>query len=427
MLGQTVPAPTMRATVQLVAWIAVRLMRRPARKTPPELAPPARLALLETIRGYNALVQYRYLSIGGERTARGREAIIQSSYALLYATRIAERLSTTPELSRAYSVLSTLLSFIGAPSQARFYSVQARQIAKQVSDRHALFQALTIGQLHAFVRGHWDDIGASLHEAMVIGADLRMTHDCLLFEHALALVHLHQGRLTEATSRLHDVRARAQAHEDRLPELWAMATLAEIAFRRGEAAEAISLAEGSLVLAERHKIVDHNSHFQAHGLLAAAYLRQTQPDLAKRHMNKARLEADSGGYLSYSPQAGFSGVAEVLLAGVTQGDALARVALKAWLRRLRVMSFCRPILKPWAGILRARYDVVQGRRRMARHQARRAVEAADRLSLVYEAGVARTELAALLNPANPERRTLEQGAREIFERLGVKPIRYEAF
>ena len=69
--------------------------------------------------------------------------------------------------------------------------------------------------------------------------------------------------------------------------------------------------------------------------------------------------------------------------------------LRRWLRVLRVMAFCRPILTPWDLLFRAEWHRRRGRPRLARRRLRQAMNAADRMGLTYESALARAEFGRL--------------------------------
>ena len=200
------------------------------------------------------------------------------------------------ELSRAYSLLANVLALIGLRTRASGYSAHAQAIAERVGDRHALFRALTVGQLPAFVVGRWQEVERSLTRALVIGAELRVTNDCLVYETLLAYNDMNRGLLGGAEARLQVVRTRATQGRYVVPELWTLVALGEVAYRRGEFGDAIAFAEDSLALASKVGTVDQNSRFQAHGLLALAWLMPSSSSspvapLCRAARSRSRLTA----------------------------------------------------------------------------------------------------------------------------------------
>ncbi len=294
-------------------------------------------------------MQLLYLGSYTSEFGRKSDVSLLSGVATLRSVRAAEVAGPSPELSRTYALLANLVAMFRRSRLAAYYTAQGRAIAEAIGDRHSLFSALTIGQLPAFIRGGWQETASALEHALTLGAELRNVHDCLIYEGVLAYISFNQGRLGDSAVRFRAIRTRARKDDYLVPQLWAMVSLGEVAYREGRLNDAIECAEECLELANQTETVDQNSRFQAHGLLASAWLRKDGPERAQPHIDRAIAAADAGARLSYSPQFGFIGVAEVLFAiwergGERAGPAATR--LRRWLRVLRVMAFCRPILAP---------------------------------------------------------------------------------
>jgi hypothetical protein len=186
--------------------------------------------------------------------------------------------------------------------------------------------------------------------------------------------------------------------------------------------DAAALAEECLELASRTTTVDQNSRFQANGLLASAWLRMGELERALKHVDLAIAAAQTGARLSYTPQFGFIGVAETLLAACDRAGPDADQAaprLRRWLFSLRLIAFCRPILEPWDLLFRAVWSGRRGRRRQQRRGLRQAIKRADDMGLAYESAIARLELARALPLGAPDRRPALDEACVIFDRIGA--------
>ncbi len=401
LLGQRVPAATVGIAAELIRGITARLLWRPARTRRGSHSEIEQLGLLELTRAYDSFVQFLYLGMPGSDAGGSRrkgDVFLLSSVAVLRSLHAAEQAGPSAELSRTYSLFANLVALLRRQRLAAYYAEQGRAIAEEVGDLHALFCALTLGQLPAFIRGGWSEARPALERALTLGTELRNVHDCLIYEGVLAYIDFNQGRLDEALSRFRDIRARAQRDDYLVPQLWSMISAGEVAFRQGRLDDAIAAADECLELASRTNAVDQNSRFQAHGLLASAWLRKEGPDRARRHMDMAVAAAESGARLSYSPQFGFIGVSEVLFALWDRGGdqaTTAMIQLRRWLRVLRVIAFCRPFLAPWDLFFRAEWNRRRGRSRVAQRRLRQSMQAADRMGLSYESGLARAEFARL--------------------------------
>jgi class 3 adenylate cyclase len=427
LLGHRVPSATLGCRTEFLQGIAARLMWRRPETRRHSCSETEQLALLELTRAYDTFVQFLYLGLpnSGSQPPRKGDVFLLSGVATLRSLRAAELAGPSPELSRTYSLFANLVALFRRPNLAAYYAAQGRAVAEEVGDRHALFCALTIGQLPVFIRGGWQEAASALEQALTLGAELRNVHECLIYEGLLAHISFNQGRLDDALARFRNIRTRAQRGDHLVPELWAMISMGEVAFRLGRLNDAIARAEECLDLANRTETVDQNSRFQAHGLLASAWLRKEGPDRAQLHIDRAIVAAESGARLSYSPQFGFIGVAEVLFAVWDRGGEEAKPAairLRRWLRVLRLMAFCRPILAPWDLLFRASWNRRRGRPRLAMRRLRQAIRLADQMSLPYESGFARAELARLLRRDDPNRSALLEQACTIFDTIGATEL-----
>lgn len=431
-LGQQLPPgrPHLRLRVEFARGLIARLVFNPPAIRTTACDPRARLALLELARSYDTLVDYLYLRRARDagRNASGLESMVRSIVAVLRSVRAAELAGPCEELSQAYSFLANVVAMFRRDHVASYYANQARAIASQVGGDYALFRALTTGQMPAFIRGRWEESAAALEQAQKIAAELQIVHQGLIYECTLGLVHLNEGRLDTALARFRDVRRRAEQEQALVPQLWAMASMAEVAFRQGRVDETILHADDALELAEQTNTPDQNARFQAHGLLASAWLRREGPERAGPHITKAIAAAEAGASLSFSAQSGFAGVAEGLFAQLEGGPRSTDAAdrLRRWLRLMRVMAFCRPILEPWSLIFHASWRRAHGRHRSAIRRLRRAVQLAERMSLPYETGYARLEWARLLSPGDSGRAALLAEAIGTFERIGAAGLLSEA-
>lgn len=400
LLGHTVPSATMTCRAEFFRGITARLLWRPSKARRHSHSETEQLGLLELTRAYDSFVQFLYLGLPGSNSDAPRkgDVFFLSGVAVLRSLRAAELAGPSAELSRTYSLFANLVALFRRQSLATYYAAQGRAVAEEVGDRHALFCALTLGQLPAFIRGGWLEAAPALEQALTLGAEMRNVHDCLIYDGVLAYISFNQGRLEEALGRFRSILTRAQRDDYLVPQLWSMISMGEVAFRQGRLDDAIAAANECLELANRTNTVDQNSRFQAHGLLASAWLRKEGLDRARRHIDLAAAAAESGARLSYSPQFGFVGVAEVLFAlwdhGGDQAEP-AMIRLRRWLRVLRVMAFCRPILEPWDLLFRAEWNRRHGRPRVALRRLRQAMKAADRMGLTHESALARAEFGRL--------------------------------
>src|SRR5262249_44257422 len=161
----------------------------------------------------------------------GRPRTNQSLIAVVSALRSAalgEQVGLSGELSRGYSMMANLIALFGRPRLALQYADRARDVAVAANDKQALFRALSIGQLPAFVFGRWGEAEERLNEGLLLGMSLRNLHETLIAECTLGHIDLHRDRLDEALRRFDGIAARAREAAFILPELWAMAGVAHV-------------------------------------------------------------------------------------------------------------------------------------------------------------------------------------------------------
>jgi class 3 adenylate cyclase/tetratricopeptide (TPR) repeat protein len=422
LVGKALPSPTVKDRLEFLVAVMRRLLLPPPAIHRVALTRRDQLALLETARGYDDFVRLLYLGVPLRKgtTIPAGEVTFLSGLALLRGARAAERVGPCAELSRAYSLVANIVAMFRRPTLASAYVARARSIAEKVGDRHAQFRALTFGPLTSFILGNWSEATADLKQGLALGEELRATHECLISAHTLAFVSLNNGQLDEAVRQFTDINRRARADDDVVPQLWALASLGEVAFRQGDLGQARAHAEASIALADRTKVVDQNGRFQAHGLLAAISVRRGEFERARLHATAAIAAAHAGARLSYAPQAGFFGVADTLFALADQGSSqVTRGEIKRWLRSLQVVAFCRPIMTPWHHLFRAQWHVRRKRSWSARRHLRRGMAAADRMRLPYEAAMIRLELARLLPTDSVDSRRLLEQARVGLEGMGA--------
>jgi class 3 adenylate cyclase len=396
-LGRSMPTDDWKSKLEVLQGLTLRLVRSP------RIVPKSgRSALdvdarLETMRLYDSVVQLLYLgqTSGGDRI--DNTAMI-STTALLRSAALGEKSGPCAELSCAYSMLANLVALFRRRKLALDYAERARLLALEVDDKQALFRALTMGQLPAFIFGRWSDAERRLREAIVLGAALRNTYEMLIGECTLAYIAFHRGQLDDAFAGFASIERRARDAGFVLPVLWAHAGMAEVQLRQDRVSDAIGSALACLGIAAERHAVDQNSRFQVHGVLASAYVRRGEHENALAQVEPAARAALAGAQLSFTAQAGFVGVIDALLAArasraieVSDGDA----RLRRWLRRFRAAAFCRPILEPSCLQCRAAWNRHLGRMRRARRQLLASIHLAERLGMPHEARRGRQTVADL--------------------------------
>jgi hypothetical protein len=396
-LGRSMPADDWKGRLEALRGLTVRLVSAPHVRQETRPSAPRDVAGLEAMRLYDSVVQLLYLGQAAGDDGRSNTALL-STVALLRSAALGETAGPCGELSSCYSMVANMVAMLGRRTLAMQYAERARQLALDVEDKQALFRALTLGQLPAFIFGRWDDAENRLREGIVLGASLRNVHESLISECTLAYVSFHRGLLEDAFARFAAIENRARDAGFVLPRLWANAGMSEVRLRQDRLPEAIATADACLRLASERNAVDQNSLFQAHGVLASARSRQGEYAQALAAVEPAMRAAAAGAQLSFAAQAGFVGVAEALFAACASGaidadDGEAR--LRRWLWRFRAAAFCRPILEPWSLHFRAAWNRRKGHPRRAKRQLMQSIRIAEGLGMPHEASRGRLALAEL--------------------------------
>lgn len=407
-IGRSMPADNWKCRLEVARGVAARLASRP-REHKGGKREPQDPVQLEAMRLYDSVVQLLYIGQSAGTGSSSNTAVL-SVAALLRAAALGEIAGPSGELSCAYAMVSNLVAMLGRPKLALHYAERARQLALDVNDKQALFRALTIGQLPAFIYGRWEDAETRLREGVALGETLRNLHESLIGEITLGHINFHRGQLDEAAAQFAAVEARAQDAGLLLPELWASAGRAEVQLRQNRLADAIATAAGCLRVGDDRKSSDQNSRFQAHGVLASARSRLGEHEQALAHVEQATQAAAAGAQLSFAAQSGFVGVTEALLtacavrrtngwgspgsSGSVDGHDPER-RLREWLRRFQAVAFCRPILQPWSLYFRAGWNRHHKRPGRARRQLLKSIQLADSLRMPHEAALARQALTDL--------------------------------
>jgi class 3 adenylate cyclase/tetratricopeptide (TPR) repeat protein len=395
LVGRSMPSSGWIGRAEAVGRIVRRLVmpiRQPRRD---DIAPDP--ADLEAARLYDGLIQSMYL--GQSKSADGAgTSMLPSWIAVLRLGSLGERIGPSNELSCAYSLLANLFAVFHLHRSSLHYADLARAVAEQVDDKQALFRALTIGQLPAFTFGRWHDAERHLEEGQILGARLQNRNQALVSGCTLAFISFHRGRLTDAMTRFDAIHRGAEEAGQVLPQLWALGGMSEVLLREGRQEEALDMAERCLRLATERKATDQNCRFQAHGVIASVRARRNELDRAVAEVGPAFDAAASGANLSYSPQAGFCGVAEALFAARDAGGAdvpAIDARLKRWLLQMRAVAFARPLLEPSSLYYRALWSQRHGRRATARRRFLKSIRVAERFGMPYELTLAQQALARL--------------------------------
>jgi tetratricopeptide (TPR) repeat protein len=394
---------------RLVAAIA----RRPRLPKPCVLEGREKRVAMETVQALGRL--------GASADPRGES--IEGLYLLLRSRSVAARLGPGAELALANMNIANIAAFAHRNGVARAYADQAVEMAEASGDVATLGAALCRGHLYNVAIPNFD-VMATLERGLAI---LEEVGDHYLWEEGSAVMGrllLSSGDLDGSLARSRAVLARARTTGAVVHQLWSLAAIAEVQLRQGQLDDAIATAQETLALSRSSGSPEPNGPFQAIGALASAWLRRhgVPPEPALLEAGHAALEA--GGWLSYTPQAGFAGLIEARFALIDAGKGNAaehEKRLGQLARQLRRAAFARPAVRLTRRWFAAELDWRRGRGRGRRavKGLRTALTTAEAMRVPFEAAVLRVALAQRLGAESPERRALLDAADEAFAHLGA--------
>ncbi len=407
-LGFPVPGTRGALLRGMLPRLLVAIARRPKLPKPAALGPRDQRVAMETVKALNRL--------GASAYPRGET--IEGLYLLLRSRAVAARLGPGADLALANMNIANIAAFVRRIDVARAYAAQAVETAEASGDLATLGAALCRG--HLFNVAIPDFAAAEPIERGL--AILEEVGDHYLWEEGcsvLARLLLSSGDLEGSLARSRAVLARARTTGAIVHQLWSLAAIAEVQLRQGQLDDAIATAQETLALSKRSGSPDPNGPLQAVGALASAWLRRhgAPPEPAVLQAGYAALEA--GGWLSYAPQGGFTGLIEAHFASVDAGRGDAAGHERALARQLARAAFARPVVGPVRRWFAAECDWRRGRQRRALGGFRAALAATEAKQLPFEAAVLRVQLARRLPADAPERRTLVDAAVASFARLGA--------
>jgi class 3 adenylate cyclase len=384
---------------------------------PPSLPKPSTLAgrekrvATETVQALGRL--------GASAYPRGES--LEGLYLLLRSRSIAARLGPGTELALANMNIANIAAFVRRNGVADALAQQAIEMAEASGDIAALGAALCRGQLYNVAIPNFDVV-PSIERGLAL---LEEVGDHYLWgegSSVMARLLLLSGDLDGSLARSRAVLARARTTGAIVHQLWSLAAIADVQLRQGQLDDAIATGQETIEVSKSSGSPDPNGPFQAIGVLASAWLRRhgVPPETATLEAGLAALEA--GGWLSYTPQAGFIGLIEARFALMEagKGDAAEHEKVLATIgRQLRRAAFTRPAVSQTKHWFTAELDWRRGRERRALKGFRKTLATAEAMRLPLEAATSRVALARRLASESPERRELLDAAVESFAELGA--------
>jgi tetratricopeptide (TPR) repeat protein len=265
----------------------------------------------------------------------------------LRALRAASQLGPSPELARILGNLSISAALIPFHPLARYLGGHARRIAVQIADEPALAWVTQLDGVYRAGLGQWEPAVASLESAL---ADWHRIGHRRRWEECFTLLGMaaYQAGDRERAARLRG-ELRAAGAASRSPQTigWALIGLAEDSLARGQPAAAREQLREALDLGPAIRRVEE---IWARGLLARAHLGEGEPESARTEAELALTLAAGTVPTAFYTIEGYAGIAEVLLAVLTDprvpavaaAGRSARLSVRALRRFARVFPIAAP-------------------------------------------------------------------------------------
>ncbi|AUX43989.1 protein kinase [Sorangium cellulosum] len=413
LLDEPMPARAWHLALSFAGQVLTQVRHRVAPPRPAGLAPEGRAVLLEAARAYDLLVPVSYYVTGD---------LLRILYATLANLNLAERAGPSPELGLAYGSAHLTVGLIPWFSLAETYGRKAHEVLAGVADPAVRSWVYVLAGGYASGVGRWDvafDLGAkALEMAKELGFPRRIeeaqgvigTARCLHGDFALA---------RDMSQRTYDSGRRG----DPQTQVWGAAGVAQACLHLGQWERALAAAQEAEALLSQK--LGRPEQIIALGVLSLAHLRGGDARRARAAAERGLAVICEGKPISFYCIIAYNCVAEVFLElweGAAAGEraALARGAERACVEVERSAQVF-PVQRPRAFWLRGQYEALSGRTRRARRLWERSVEAARRLDLAYDEGIAELALARSMARGEPARLARARRAAELLSRGRAAP------
>ena len=368
-----------------------------------------------------------------QRTAHIRERLAERHFFLneslavldetLSALNLAERGGAATETISGYSALGLGLGMSGLRRVGRYYCARALRVADEMGNLPVIARAHLLAAVFGYGMGEWEFTERSARHALKLYrqlGDRSRWHAPLTI---LAFSSILRGDLSTAGQLLSELETMISAESTYQAKAWQAAAIVlfNLMSNMTEADQLRrlnALTQARLVRADRLLCL---------GILSSAFLQRQQPreafDAAERGLAVLReVDVVWGSYVY-----GVVGIAEVLLARWAEEKDRGDVGSYA---RSQALLACRhaaratrmsPVCRPQALLILGRAELLSGRPVKAQRLWRDAAQAAKKLQMPRELGLALYEIGRTKSHDDPERLSNLVKAADIFEGVGVQP------
>lgn len=366
--------------------------------------------VLELHRTYERLGRVHYVMMD----------LVPLVYIAIHRLNLAERAGPPSELGRTYASAGVLtMNFSYA--LARFYLDQARKIAQDEASLSTQAWLDLLSSLYHISLGQWTQAQAALEQGQALYVQLGDQRSWGDSQMMLGWIAYFQGNFSLGLKLFADLYPQASDSNNIEQQGWALNGQALNLLRWGRTDETVALLESATPLFKQ-MVTASAGQFIHYGLLAKAYLRQGQVQLAGQAAETvARLMAQTTFNVAFDGEA-YTGAAEVYLAlwessrDLAAAKALAKSARQAC-KALRRFADRFPIGRPSAWLWQGKYDWLNHQPRQAYQAWQKSLAQAQKLAMPYDEGLAHYEIGQHLPTDDPSRPDHLCRARDIFHQL----------
>ena len=403
-LGTHLPATRGQWAMQLLRELPVQIRHRFG---------GARVPALEEDRARSAEAAYALHQLA-ERAYYGFDALAMVG-ASLWSVNHAE--SGGVKVAQPYGMLGLTLGLSKLRGLARRYFALARDAAESTADDLGLGLTLIAESSWYLGEGDWAPALRLTVEAAVVA---RRTNDQKNLGKAETLrghVAYYTGSFAESAQIYGWLEDTARKTYDEQHLAWGLYATARALIPLGRLEEAL------VKLREAHAILERGAEAPSKiicpGLLASTHLRlgalEAATEMADLCADRIRANIPS----VFSTVAGYAGVAEVYLARLAAKLPRALERARWSMRQLALFAFSFPFGAPTHLRLRGELEAIEGKNRRAVRSLKKALVAAQRLSMPYEEALAHAALARRLPTGDPQSKSRHgEAARVLLTKLG---------
>jgi hypothetical protein len=304
---------------------------------------------------------------------------------------------------------------------ARFYLDQARKIAQDEASLSTQAWLDLLSGIYHISLGQWATAQAVLEQGQALYEQLGDQRSWGDIQTELGCIAYFQGNFGLGLKLFADLYPQACDSNNIEQQGWALNGQAFNLLRWGRTDEAVALLEPATPLFKQ-MVTASLGQFIHYGVLAKAYLRQGQIQLAQQAAETvAGLMAQTTFNVVFDGE-GYMGAAEVYLAlweNSSDPAAAKALAKSAWqaCKALRRFADRFPIGRPSAWLWQGKYDWLNHQPRQAYQAWQKSLAQAQKLAMPYDEGLAHYEIGRHLPTDDPRRQDHLSRARDIFNQL----------